>query len=207
MRRLGQHPRLIALGVAVLTAFAALTVALVRSRPAGGCSVAPPIPTIPDQLRALGDFDQPYNASDTRTLQDAATRVATALHPELGGARISDPVPVRALASDRHDAIVFSLGTNPGPNGAPRTVAGLVVFLRDCSGQAYYSAVDDLLRTFPAGAAPASFPEVSSQQAASGLGVTNPELVYTTSPLTPQWRDPSSGRTVPAVAATASPAS
>jgi hypothetical protein len=198
MTWLARHPRLVALAAVAGTALAILAIALVRSRPAGGCTIPPPIPAVPDQLRALGDFDQPYNATETRTLQDAALRVATALHAELGGARVGDPVDVRALRSDRHDAIVFALGTNPGANGAPRTVEGLVVFLRDCSGQAYYSEVDDLLRTTPAGAAPAAFPEVTRDEAAAALGGGNPELVYTTSPLQPLWRDPSSGKTTAA---------
>jgi hypothetical protein len=187
------HRRLAALGAALLACLAVVAVLAARSRTAG-CSAAPPRPDLSAQLRSLGDFDQPYDGSMVRTLEDAALKAASALHPDLAAATsIGDPVDVAALDPGDHDAIVFPLGTNPGPNGAPRSVEGLAVFLRACGGQAYFSTVDDL-----AAAPPAAFPAVPRARAARLLGTPQPELVYSASPLEPRWRDRVTGASVPA---------
>ncbi len=101
---------------------------------------------------------------------------------------------IAALDPGHHDAIVFPLGTQPGAGGGSAVVEGLAVFLRACGDQAYFSTVQDL-----AAAPPAAFPAVSRARAARLLGIDDPELVYTTSPLQPRWRDPHRGSSVPAM--------
>ncbi|HEY6378142.1 MAG TPA: hypothetical protein VI316_03075 [Candidatus Dormibacteraeota bacterium] len=192
------HPRLASLALALVTAFSVLAVNAGRSR-TSSCQVAPPVPQLPAQLRSLGDFDQPLDASDPRVLQDVAVRAAAALHGDLGGQSllVGDPVDIGAGPGATHDAIVIPLGTNVAAGGGPpRTVEALVVFLRDCSGHAYFSAVEDL-----AAAPPPGFPVVSRAQAAARLGAADPAaltLVYTDSPFRPQWRDPHSGAAIDA---------
>ncbi|MEA2670955.1 MAG: hypothetical protein QOG45_1175 [Chloroflexota bacterium] len=195
MHHIRSHPRLAGLAAALLACLLAVAVLAARSRTAGGCPVAPPIPVLPAQLRALGDFDQPYDATMLRGLGDAALEAASALHPDLAAATsLGAPVEITALDPARHDAIVFPLGTNPGPDGAPRAIAGLAVFLRSCGDQAYFSTVDDL-----AAAPPPAFPGVSRDRAARLLGPgSQPELVYATTPLQPSWRDRRTGASVPA---------
>jgi hypothetical protein len=43
-----------------------------------------------------------------------------------------------------------------------------------------------------------SFPAVGESEAATQLATTAPQLVYTGSPFTPEWRNPQSGATIPA---------
>lgn len=177
-----RHPWSIVVVLAAVTAAAAVGVAAARSRPAGGCSAASAFPSLPAQLRSIGGFDQPLEASDTRTLQDAALRAASALHGDLSESAVGDPVAVTAYRADLQDAIVIPLLTNPGPDGRYRTVEGLVSFLRTCGGKAYYHDVADL-----AAAPPATFPQVTRSDAARILG-GDAELVWSTSPFTPAWR-------------------
>jgi hypothetical protein len=187
------HPRLAALAAALLGCLVIVSVLAARSRTAG-CSAAPPLPDLPAQLRSLGDFDQPYDAGMRRTLEDAALKAASALHPDLAAATsLGEPVEIAALDPARHDAIVFPLGTNPGPSGVPRSIVGLAVFLRACGDQAYYSTVDDL-----AAAPPPAFPAVSRDRAARMLGTSDPQLVYASTPLQPRWQDRRTGASVPA---------
>lgn len=188
------HPRLLGLAAAVLGCLVVVAVLAARSRTEGGCGAAPQLPDLPAQLRALGDFDQPYDATMRRALGDAALKAASALHPDLAAATsLGDPVDIAALGPAQHGAIVFPLGTNPGPNGAPRSIAGLAVFLRACGDQAYFSTIDDL-----SAAPPAAFPALSRDGAARLLGTPQPELVYQTTPLQPRWRNPGTGASVPA---------
>ncbi len=195
MHLLRSHPRLTGLAAVLLACLLTVAVLAARSRAEGGCPVAAPVPDLPAQLRALGDFDQPYDATMPHTLEEAALKAASALHPDLAAATsLGAPVEIAALDPSRHDAIVFPLGTNPGPNGAPRSIAGLAVFLRSCGDQAYFSTVDDL-----AAAPPAAFPGVTRDRAARQLGPgAQPELVYATTPLQPSWRDRRTGASVPA---------
>ncbi|HEY2704420.1 MAG TPA: hypothetical protein VGL20_12075 [Candidatus Dormibacteraeota bacterium] len=195
MHHLRSHPRLAGLAAVLLACLLTVAVLAARSRAEGGCAAAPPVPDLPAQLRALGDFDQPYDVTMPRTLEDAALKAASALHPDLAAATsLGGPVDIAALDPGRHDAIVFPLGTNPGPDGAPRTIAGLAVFLRSCGDQAYFSTVDDL-----AAAPPAAFPGVTRERAVRQLGPgAQPELVYSTTPLQPSWRDRRTGASIPA---------
>lgn len=178
----------------LLSAFSVLAVGAARSRDSGSCQAPPPTPQLPEQLRSLGDFDQPLDAGDARVLRDVAQRVAAALHADLGGQSlvVGDPVAVAARDGARYDALVIPLGSNVAPTGgAPRSIEALVSFLRGCSGRAYYSDVADL-----AAAPPAAFPALSREQAAAALGVTDAgslTLVYTDSPFHPSWRAPAGG--------------
>jgi hypothetical protein len=193
MHHVRSHPRLAALAAALLAGLGAVAVLAAGSRTAG-CSSPPPTPDLPAQLRALGGFDQPFDAAMVRPLQAAALASASALHPDLAAATtVGDPVGVRALDPRGHDAIVLPLGTNPAPDGTPRSVEGLAVFLRACGGRAYFSTVEDL-----AAAPPPAFPPVPRAQAVRLLGTPDPQLVYDTSPLRPRWRDPRTGASVPA---------
>jgi hypothetical protein len=202
MTWLRRHPPVVLAGVAVFILAAVFVVALARSRSAG-CALAPPVPDLPSQLRVLGDFDQPYDVSQPRVLQDAASRVATALHRDLGATEVGDPVPVRALAPDHHDALVVPLSLAPVAGGGPGPVVGLVAFLRDCSGRAYYSAVEDLGRSSAPGQLATAFPALPRGDATRRLAAADIELVYGASPFTPSWRDVRSGQTIPAASTAA----
>ena len=196
MSALFRRPRvLVVLGILVVLA-AVLTVALARSR-TPGCSVAPPELNLPPQLRTLGEFDQPFDVNDSRTLADAAVRAATALHPDLAGASVSGEVRETAVAPAQHDAVVLPLSISSGSAGQSRVV-GLAAFLLDCGGRAYFFDVDDLLRTDPTAQA-TSFPRVSAAEAGSQLGISGqPRLIWRDSPFAPLWQDPASGRSVKA---------
>src|SRR4029077_15807871 len=65
------HPRLATLAAALAVCLVIVSVLAARSR-TEGCSAAPPLPDLPAQLRSLGGFDQPYDATMRRTLEDAA---------------------------------------------------------------------------------------------------------------------------------------
>ena len=177
-----------------------LVVTLVHVTSSGGtsCSYPQPLPSLPPRLRSLGGFDQPQDPSDTLGLEGFAAQAASAVAPGLIGTVASEPVRVHALDSTKPDALVVPLQSNAEGLQHP-AVAGLVALLVDCAGRAYYSAVDDL--TVRLASAPQSFPSVSATDAASALGATGPELVYSRSPFAPRWRNPDSGQTIAAFAA------
>jgi len=183
------HPRLTLLGATTAALLVVLGFALARSRTAG-CELAPPSVTVPSQLRVIGGFDRPFDAGDPRALRETAAEAGPAIHPDLAGTAAGDPVPVGAAAPGSHDAVVVPL------RSADRRVVGLVAFLRDCSGRVYYADTEDLL---PSGAALADFPALDSSTAAARLGIEHPQLVYLATPFQPRWRDPASGRSLPAV--------
>ncbi|MFN2568345.1 MAG: hypothetical protein ABR564_01930 [Candidatus Dormibacteria bacterium] len=168
-------------------------VGLARSR-SQGCTLPPPVPDLPDRLRATGDFDRPYNVGVERDLEDVATRAAAALHPNLIGTAAERPIPVAAQSGDRHDALVVPL-TLTSTSGAPARVGGLVAFLLDCSGRAYFSAVSDVSTVAPE---IRTFPPLSAEDAMSRLGAAQVRLTYRESPLRPIWRDPARGGEVAA---------
>ena len=186
---------LVAIGV-VAAALIALGVAAARSG-TPGCTVAAPVPNLPEQLRVLGDLGQPFDSADPRAMQDAAVRAATALHSDLAGATPGDAVAIAADGSAQHDALVIPLAEAGATADAPQRITGLVAFLRDCSGRAWYDDVDDLLRTDPS-LLPQHFPTVSKEQAQTRYGVADPHLVWRSSPFQPLWLDPQSGNTIPA---------
>jgi len=155
-----------------------------------GCTVSAPVPSLNAQLRALGGFDQAYDSNDTQVLETVAQQAAETTVPSLIGAAAADPVRVASSTPSRPDALVIPLRA-PAGAGTPR-VAGLVAFLLDCSGRAYYSSV--ALSTAPAD----GFPAVGETAAAQRLSVADPDLIYTTNPFHPSWRNPSNGATISA---------
>lgn len=191
-----RRPRVLVLLGVVAAALIALGVAAARSG-TPGCGVAAPVPNLPAQLRVLGDLGQPFDSADPRAMQDAALRAATALHADLAGATPGDAVAIAANGAAQHDALVIPLAEAGATPDAPQRIVGLVAFLRDCSGRAWYHDVDDLLRTDPS-VLPQRFPLVGRQQASSRLGIADPRLVWRTSPFQPLWLDPRSGNSVPA---------
>jgi hypothetical protein len=181
--------------VVVFVVVASVTVANIAGTSQQSCTVAAPAPSLSAQLRSLGGFDQAFDAADAITLERVAGQAASATAPDLIGGVAGRPVAVMAAAADQTDAIVVPLSSTARPTAGSR-IAGLVSFLRDCAARAYFSAVDDLTTLGPA--SPAQFPGVSASAAAARLGTPSPQLVYTTNPFTPSWRNPSTGATIAA---------
>lgn len=175
--------RLIALAAAVALVLAAGIVVLVGSR-SPGCTVSAPRPSLSAELRSLGDFDQSYDATNPPALEDAAQRAASALHSDLIGAVPQPPVFEAAARAGAPDAVVVPLLSPLSSAAAGARLSGLVVFLRDCQGAAYFAGVEDDVTAQPA---LQGFPPVSQAEAAAQLGGVTPRLVYTTDPLRPSW--------------------
>ncbi|HWF58606.1 MAG TPA: hypothetical protein VG520_09655 [Candidatus Dormibacteraeota bacterium] len=175
--------RLIALAATAVLLLGGTIVVLLRSRTAD-CTVVAPRPSLAPVLRALGDFDQSYDAGNVAALEDAAGRAAAALHPDLIGATAETPVAVAAARPGAPAALVVPLRSHtPLSNGAP-PLAGLVAFLRDCQGNAYFAAVeDDALLQPPL----LQFPSITRDQAAR-LGLSSVHLEYLDSPFSPRWQ-------------------
>jgi RES domain-containing protein len=191
-----RRPPVVALLVLLLAGAVVLAVALARSRTAG-CDVAAPQPNLPSQLRTLGGFDQAFDTSDQRSLTEASVSAATALHSDLAGATADGLVRESPNGGARYDAVVVPLSVSSGSAGG-RRVVGVVSWLLDCSGRAYYDDVRDVLRTDPS-LLPARYPTLDAAEAAARLGTAaSPRLVYRDSPFAALWLDPQSGRTLPA---------
>jgi hypothetical protein len=180
--------RMVALTSILAIVMAVGIVVLVRSR-TPDCSTAAPRPALPQALRALGDFDQAYDGANTALLLDAARRAATVLHTNLIGSTPEPPVPVAAGSAGVADALVVPLRAHPASSGAPAPLSGVVVFLRDCQGNAYFSSVEDDAAAQPA---VTDFPAVSREQAVSSLGAPDVRLTYQDNPLAPRWVSASS---------------
>jgi hypothetical protein len=176
--------RLITLAVIVVVVLGGSVVVLLRSRTAD-CTVVAPRPSLGPALRALGDFDQSYDPANVAALEDAAGRAAAALHPDLIGTTAEAPVAVAATEPGSPDALVVPLRSHTLATGPP-PLAGLVAFLRDCQGNAYFAIVEDDASTLPF----TQFPPVTREQAAAQLGSSALRLAYVSSPLTPQWLTP-----------------
>jgi hypothetical protein len=175
--------RLVALAVVAAVVATGAIIVLVRSR-TPGCTVGAPRPALSPALRALGDFDQAYDVANVPALEDAASRAAATLHDDLIGATAEPPVTVGAGLSGLSDAVVVPLRSHAGLGPGQSPLAGLVVFLRDCQGNAYFDTVEDDASAQPALGA---FPPVSREQAAAQLGTTDLRLEYQASPLRPRW--------------------
>lgn len=175
--------RLIALAVVVALVLATGIVVLVGTR-SPGCTVAAPRPSLSSELRSLGDFDQSYDATNPPALEDAAQRAASALHSDLIGSVPQPPVFEAATQVGSPDAVVVPLLSPLSSVPAGARLAGLVVFLRDCQGAAYFGGVEDDVTAQPP---LLGFPTVSQAEAAAQLGGVTPRLVYTTDPLRPRW--------------------
>lgn len=196
MSALLRRPWFVTLLVVVVAGAVILSVALARSRPSG-CDVPSPTVSLPSELRTLGGFDQPFDPSDVRSLADASVTAATALHDDLAGAGPDALVHESADRGAGYDALVVPLSVPAGTTGE-RRVVGVVAWLLDCSGRAWYDDTRDILRTDPS-LLPQHYPLLDSQQAQQRLGAAAaPKLVWRTSPFSPLWLDPQSGRTVPA---------
>jgi hypothetical protein len=173
--------RLITLAVIVVVVLGGSVVVLLRSRTAD-CTVVAPRPSLGPALRALGDFDQSYDPANISAIEDAAGRAAAALHPDLIGSTAEAPVAVAATEPGSPDALVVPLRSHTPATGPP-PLAGLVAFLRDCQGNAYFATVEDDAATLTL----TQFPPVTRAQAAAQLGSSALRLAYVSSPLTPQW--------------------
>jgi hypothetical protein len=187
-----------ALAVAAVVVFFAVTLVTlthVISNSASGCAIAVPRPALPASLRALGGFDQSFDASNPNTLAQVGQNAAAAVSPNLDGATPSQPVNVAAAAAGQPAAVVVPLAA-PEPGGSGTRLVGLVSFYVGCAGRAYFGSVAEVPAQGPG--APVSFPAVGASAAAGQLNTSTPQLVYTTSPFTPEWRNAQSGATIPA---------
>jgi hypothetical protein len=175
--------RLIMLAVIVAVLFTVGILVLVRSR-TPDCTIVAPRPSLPAALRALGDFDQSYDVANVGAIEDAATRAAAALHGDLIGATAEAPITITAGSPGLPDAVVVPLRSHAVSSLGRPPLAGLVVFLRDCQGNAYFDTAED-----DASAQPPllDFPRVSRDQAVAQLGSSGLRLEYVASPLQPQW--------------------
>ena len=172
--------RLIALAAAIAMLLAG-SVGLLLSSRTTGCDVAAPRPSLAPVLRALGDFDQSYDVSAVASLDDAAARAAGALNANLIGAVPEAVILVGAARPGMPDAAVVPL-RSAAPGQA--ALLGLVLFLRDCQGGAYFATGEDDAALQPS---LVQFPPVTREQAAARLGSTALRLEYTVSPLRPEW--------------------
>lgn len=173
--------RLVALAVVITVAVAGFIAVLLSTRTAN-CTVVVQRPSLPPALRALGDFDQAYDASQPEALKDAAERAAAAEYPDLIGSTPETPVPVAGTGTSPSVLVVPLRQASTGSGTPP--LAGLVVFARDCQGGAYFQGVeDDVVARPPL----TSFPPVSRAAAAARLGTDSLTLEYTSSPLQPVW--------------------
>ncbi len=190
--------RAIAVASAAVVAFftvTLITLTHVITNTSPGCSVAAPAPSLPPSLRALGGFDQSFDANNPALLAQVGENAAAVVTPNLDGATPLEPVNVAGVAAGQPAAVVVPL-TAPTATLTATRLVGLVSFYVGCGGRAYFGSVRDISAQGPL--APASFPAVSENAAAGRLSTSTPQLVYTRSPFTPEWRNPQSGATIPA---------
>jgi hypothetical protein len=190
--------RAVAFAAVVLVAFfgvTLITLTHVISSGKGGCAIPAPVPNLPAPLRSLGGFDQSFDANNPEALAEVAANAAGAVDPDLDGTTQLAPVAVAALTAGRPGALVVPLEAQQ-TTGTGMRVAGLVSFFVGCGGRAYFGAVEDLSAVGSGTAL--TFPAIAQADAGAQLGTTAPQLVYTTSPFTPEWRNPQSGMTIQA---------
>ena len=187
-----------ALAVAAVAAFLAVTLITlthVVTNGASGCAIAAPAPSLPAALRALGGFDQSYDSGDLQQLAQVGQNAASVVSPNLDGATPLEPVSVAAAAPGHPADVVVPLAAQEAAGSGMRLV-GLVSFYVGCGGRAYFGAVSDISAQGSGG--PPSFPAVGESSAAAQLATSTPQLVYTGSPFTPEWRNAQSGATIAA---------
>jgi hypothetical protein len=190
--------RAIAIAVVVVVAFfgvTLITLTHVISSGDQGCSIPAPLPNLPAQLRSIGGFDQSFDANNAEALAEVAANAAGAVDPDLDGTTQLAPVAVAALNAGRPGALVVPL-EGQQTTGSGTRVAGLVSFFVGCGGRAYFGSVADLAAG--GSGTTLAFPAVPQSEAGSELGTASPQLVYATSPFTPEWRNPQSGMTIAA---------
>jgi hypothetical protein len=186
---------LAAAAVVVFFAVTLITLTHVISNSASGCAIDAPRPSLPASLRALGGFDQSFDASNPNALAQVGQNAAAVVSPNLDGATPLQPVNVAAAAAGQPAAVVVPLAAQE-PGGSGKRLVGLVSFYVGCGGRAYYGSVADL--SAQGSGAPLSFPAVGESAAAGQLATSTPQLIYTTSPFAPEWRNAQSGATIPA---------
>jgi hypothetical protein len=179
--------------VAAFFAVTLITLTHVITNSASGCSIAAPAPSLPASLRALGGFDQSFDATNAGALVQVAENAAAVVSPDLDGATALEPVNVAAAHAGQAAAVVVPF-TSQEASGMG--LVGLVSFYVGCGERAYFGSVMDITQSGPG--APVSFPAVGESVAAQQLGTATPQLVFTNSPFTPEWRNEQSGATVPA---------
>ena len=186
---------LAAAAVAVFFAVTLITLTHVITNGASGCAIAAPAPSLPAALRALGGFDQSYDATNLQQLAQVGQNAAAVVSPNLDGAAPLEPVTVAAATTGQPAAVVVPLAAQE-TTGSGKRLVGLVSFYVSCGGRAYFGSVSDI--SAEALNAPVSFPAVGEGAAAAQLATSAPQLVYTSSPFTPEWRNPQSGATIAA---------
>ena len=156
----------------IIVAAAAIGITLLLRSAVAGCGFPDPVNTnLPHALRSLGGFDQAMDPSDIAALQSSSVKAATALHPDLIGASATHVVR-EMQAGVGPSAIVVPL-QRPGSSG--QQIVALVAFLTDCSGRAYFDAVDDRTRS------PQPFPPAQPRTLA------HPRLKFYGDPFDPFW--------------------
>ncbi len=181
--------------VVVFFAVTLITLTHVVTNSASGCSISEPAPSLPAALRSLGGFDQSFDASNPTELAQVGQAAAAAVIPNLDGAIAERPVNVTAAVVGQPAAVVVPLTAQAASPGGMRLV-GLVSFYVGCGGRAYFGSVTSVASPGPSNAL--AFPTVGESAAAQQLATSTPQLVYTTSPFMPEWRNAQSGATIPA---------
>jgi hypothetical protein len=182
-----------AVAVAAFFAVTLVTLAHVITNSASGCSIAAPEPSLPPSLSSLGGFDQSLDATNPGALVQVAQNAAAVVSPDLDGATALDPVNIGAATAGQPAAVVvpFTAQETSGTR-----LVGLVSFFVGCGERAYFGSVMDISQA--GSTAPTTFPAVGGGAAAQQLGTATPQLVYTSSPFTPEWRNEQSGATIAA---------
>jgi hypothetical protein len=186
---------LAAAAVVVFFAVTLITLTHVITNSASGCAVAVPAASLPASLRALGGFDQSYDAGNLQQLAQVGQNAAAVVSPNLDGATPMEPVRVTAANAGQPAAVVVPLAA-PETTGSSTRLVGLISFYVGCSGRAYFGSVTEI--SARGSGAPLSFPAVGESAAAAQLATSTPQLVYIGSPFTPEWRNAQSGATIPA---------
>jgi len=191
----GRAVALAAAAVAVFFAVTLVTLTHVISNSASGCAIAAPRPSLPASLRALGGFDQSFDATNPNALAQVGQSAAAVVSPNLDGAIPLQPVKVAAAAAGQPAAVVVPLAARDSAGNGTR-LAGLVSFYVGCGGRAYFGSVANIAAQ--GSGAPVTFPAVGESTAAGQLATSTPQLIYNSSPFTPEWRNAQSGATIPA---------
>jgi hypothetical protein len=185
----------VAAAVVVFFAVTLITLTHVITNSASGCAISLPAPSLPASLRALGGFDQSFDATNAGELAQVGQNAAAVVSPDLDGAAPLQPVNVAARAAGQPAAVVLPLVAQDTTGSGVRLV-GLVSFYVGCSGRAYFGSVSDV--SAQGSGAPMSFPAVTEASAATQLATSTPQLVYSGSPFTPEWRNAQTGAAIPA---------
>lgn len=172
----------------------AITINITTNR---ACALPAPTAQVPDQLKTIGGFDQPFDPADVQGLQDAAKLAASTLDHSLADANPEKPVAEQAPDAQHYAATVVPLRGMPPGASTPAIVAE-VLFYDDCTGRHYFYALRDLIAPHAQMGPLPQFPAVSQSDAAARLNSSRVVLTYASDPGSPVWRDDRSGQTLPA---------